>query len=183
MKNNFYLLFVILFSFVACSETVARRPKKHSTTNFYKDVIAQNKKLNKIEKKNIEKHLAKDTTTVYKASLNGFWYAYVKKDTTKSLNTVKKGDLVTLHYNVTDINNNVLYKEQVVDYKVDMEDFIPGLQEGVKLMKKGEKMMFIIPSYRAYGVTGDGNQIRMNQTIKSTINLIDIKNEKKDESK
>ncbi len=183
MKNSFYLLFVIMFCFTACSEAVARRPKQQSINSFYKDVIAKNKKLNQIEKKNIEKHLAKDTLIDYKTSLSGFWYAYVKKDTTNNRITAKKGDVVTLNYNITDINNNVLYKNQVVDYKVDMEDFIPGLQEGVKLMKKGEKMMFVIPSYRAFGVTGDGNRIKMNQTIKSTLDLIEIKNETEDETK
>ena len=60
-------------------------------------------------------------------------------------------------------------------YKVDKEDFIPALQDGIKLMKKGETIIFVIPSYRAFGVSGDGNKIGINQPIKSTVKLIDIK--------
>ena len=40
---------------------------------------------------------------------------------------------------------------------------------------KGETITFVIPSYRAFGVTGDGNKIAVNQPIQSTVTLIDIK--------
>ena len=73
----------------------------------------------------------------------------------------------------------ILYiKKQEKSYKIDKEDFIPALQDGIKLMKIGETITFVIPSYRAFGVTGDGNKIEVNQTIKSTVTLIDIKSNK-----
>ena len=60
-------------------------------------------------------------------------------------------------------------------YIVDKEDFISGLQKGIKLMKIGETITFVIPSYSAFGITGDGNKIGVNQSIKSTVTLINIK--------
>ena len=60
-------------------------------------------------------------------------------------------------------------------YKVDKEDFISGLQSGIKLMKMGETIIFVIPSYNAFGISGDGNRIGINQSIKSTVTLINIK--------
>lgn len=173
MKRNLFFL-VIFALFFSCKEPKARRPKQHSTTNFYKELIAENKKLNKRERRFLEQLILRDSNTVYKESQSGFWYTYVKKDTVKSL-TPKKGDLVTIEFDVVDIQGNILYPNQQKEYKVDEQDFIPALQDGIKLMKQEETITFVVPSYRAYGVTGDGNKIGINQPIKSTIKLINIK--------
>lgn len=174
MKHNCYIFLIILLSVFACKEPEARRPKKHSVNNFYKEVIAQSKKMNKLENEKIKQMISSDTIFNFKPSNNGFWYAYTQKDTIKTL-TPKSSDLVTISYNVTNLSDHVIYKEQEVTYKVDKQDFIPGLDEGIKLLKEGEEAIFIIPSYIAYGVTGDGTKIKMNQTIKSTVKLIQIK--------
>ena len=159
---------------VSCVTPEARRPKQHGTTNFYKEVLAKNKKLNALEKKAIESWIKKDTIRQFKTSANGLWYAYQNKDTVNIL-TPNSGDIAVIEYDIIDLFGNVIYPKQQKEYKVDKEDFISGLQDGIKLMKKGETITFIVPSYRAYGVTGDGNKIKGNQPIKSTITLIDIK--------
>ncbi len=174
MKHKF-LLFIFLMSIVvSCKQPEARRPKKDGVTNFYKEVIEKNKKLNALEKKRLEKLISLDTIQKYHSSANGFWYTYVKKDTINT-NFPKFEDLVQIKYNISDINGNIIYDNLERVYKVDKEDFIPALQDGIKLMKKGETITFVIPSYRAFGVVGDGNRITVNQPIKSTVTLIDIK--------
>jgi len=169
MKHSVLIvsLVVVLFS---CKEPEARRPKKHSVTNFYKEIIAQNKKLNALESKKIQEIIARDTVVNYKSSNNGFWYAYIQKDSIQT-KVPKQNDLVTLTYNITTIFDQPIYNKTEVTYKVDKQDFIPGLQEGIKLMKEGEEIVFIIPSYLAYGVSGDENKIKINQPIKSTVKL------------
>ena len=159
---------------VSCKEPEARRPKQHGTTNFYKEVLKENKRLNTLEKKRLEEWVAKDTVKVYKSSPNGFWYTYITKDTLNS-SSPQVEDLVMLSYDIVDLNGDILYEKRERSYKVDKEDFIPALQDGIKLMKKGEMITFVIPSYRAFGVVGDGNKIAVNQPIKSTVTLIDIK--------
>ena len=72
----------------------------------------------------------------------------------------------------------MLYSKEslgVKKYKIDKEDFISGLQKGIKFMKVGEIITFVIPSYYAFGIAGDGNKIEVNQTIKSTVKLLNIK--------
>lgn len=174
MRNSIYIFVLASLYIVSCKTPEPRRPKKHSVNNFYKEVIAENKKLNALEKNAIEAHLKKDTLYTYESSARGFWYTYVNKDTLATQLPIK-GDQVTLDYVITDIDGNIIYDRQIRDYVVDKEDFVPGLQEGIKLMKKGETVTFVIPSYRAYGVTGDGSKIGINQTIKSTLTLIEIK--------
>jgi FKBP-type peptidyl-prolyl cis-trans isomerase len=42
-------------------------------------------------------------------------------------------------------------------------------------MKVGETIKFVIPSHNAFGVVGDENRIGMNQSLISTVTLINIK--------
>ncbi len=185
MKDNrivtkFFKVFVFLMisTLFSCSENQARRPKKQGTTNFYKEVIAKNKKLNALEKKRLEKWISKDTLTKYEVSKSGFWYTYLVKD---SINNPVKNpkptpeNTVVFSFDISDINGNIIYQKEERSYKIDKEDFIPALQDGIKLMKKGEIVTFVIPSYRAFGVVGDGNKITVNQPIKSTVALLEIK--------
>lgn len=176
MKNSIQF-FLIAILFLSCSEPKARRPITQKTSTVLKETIEQNKKLIALENEVIEKYLASDSTNIYITSSYGFWYTY--KTQKKNLNqTPKLSDEVEIEYNITDLQGNVIYSKEelgIKKYRVDKEDFIPALQEGIKLMKIGETITFIIPSYRAFGLVGDENKIGINQTIKSTVTLLNIK--------
>ncbi|WBX73155.1 gliding motility-associated peptidyl-prolyl isomerase GldI [Tenacibaculum pacificus] len=174
MKCNLIFFLLIILTVVSCKDTEARRPKKQGTVNFYKEVVKKNKKLNALEKKRLENWISKDTVHTYKASKNGFWYRYVVKDSVNLVQPKAKSS-VLISYDISDIHGNIIYQKQEKTYKVDQEDFIPALQDGIKLMKKGEIITFVIPSYRAFGVIGDGEKIMVNQPIQSTVTLIEIK--------
>jgi gliding motility-associated peptidyl-prolyl isomerase len=161
-----------------CSKTTARKPvnPKQSTTLFKKTILAS-KALNKKEEDKILSLIRKDSIPTYSTSTNGFWYTYLHK-IEEDLPTPKTGQEVTFTYNITDLNNKILYSKQALgekSYRVDKEDFISAIQKGIKLMKVGETITFVIPSYSAFGIKGDGNKIKMNQSIKSTVTLINIK--------
>ena len=179
MKYRLLLFISIITVVISCKEPEARRSKQHGTKNFYQEVVKKNKRLNALEKKYLEEWMKRDTVRQYITSANGYWYTYVKKDT---LNTKspKLEDVVRIIYNITDIEGNIIYESEERDYTVDKEDFIPALQDGIKLMKIGETITFVIPSYSAFGVTGDGNKIAVNQPIQSTLTLIDIKSKKEE---
>lgn len=176
MKHKF-LFIAAIGLLISCSTQEARRPVSQKTATIISETISQNKKLIALENKFIENYIAKDSTKTYQTSTNGFWYYYNSKVEEKK-EVPQIGDVVEFKYNIQDINGNNIYTTQELGlktYVIDKEDFIPGLQEGVKLMKVGETITFIIPSYRAFGLVGDGNKININQTIKSTVTLINIK--------
>ncbi|MBT7816463.1 MAG: gliding motility-associated peptidyl-prolyl isomerase GldI, partial [Polaribacter sp.] len=132
--------------------------------------------LNKIEDDKILQIIKKDSSKVYLQSSNGFWYTYIHR-VKENLPTPEKGNEVIIAYNITDLNNSVLYSKEdlgIKKYIIDKEDFISGLQKGIKLMKIGETVTFVIPSYSAFGIAGDGNKIGINQSIKSKVTLINI---------
>lgn len=179
--SNIFLSFGLLF-LVACQEPVPRRPKKQGKQHFYKEVIRENKMLNSKQKQRIANWIAKDTLHQYIESPNGYWYYFAEKD---SLATQypKLNDIVLVEYKVADLFGNMIYDTQKRAYKVDKEDFIPALQDGIKKMKKGERAVFVIPSYSAYGITGDGDKIGVHQPLLSEVTLLDIKTEENNNDK
>ena len=161
----------------SCTKIQPRKPiNPKPSTSLYFQAMQENKILNKIEEDKILKLIKNDSTKTYKQSPNGFWYTYINK-VEENLAMPKEGDEAVITYNITDLNDVIIYAKEelgVKNYKVDKEDFISGLQKGIKLMKIGETITFVLPSYTAFGITGDDNKIGINQSIKSTVTLINI---------
>lgn len=176
MKTNLSIFFLFLF-LIGCQKSVPRKPinPKPSTTIF-KENLKVTKQLFQSEEKNIIQFIKNDSLKEYNSSSNGFWYTYITK-IEKNLPKPKVGDFVTFAYDIRSLNDSIIYSKEdlgLKKYKVDKEDFISGIQKGIKLMKTGETITFVIPSYNAFGISGDGNKIGINKTIKSTVTLINI---------
>jgi gliding motility-associated peptidyl-prolyl isomerase len=175
IKNLVYFFVVaLLFS---CSEKEARRPVSKKKSYTLAATSEQMKKINKIEEAKVLTYIENDSLKTYTSSPSGFWYQYVQKVEIDSVRP-KKGDVVLLSYEILDLKDQVIYAKEelgVKEYKVDKEDFIPALQQGIKLMKSGETMKFVIPSYNAFGVVGDNNKIGINESIISIVTLINIR--------
>ena len=178
MKIKF-LIFACILCFGCAKEAAPRRPvmAKPSTT-ILKETLKKSIQLNKIEDDKILAIIKKDSTKTYQVSSNGFWYTYIHK-VEENTPKPKAGNIASIEYNITDLQNTIIYSKEALglkEYKVDKEDFISALQSGIKLMKVGETITFVIPSYSAFGISGDGNKIGINQSIKSTVTLININN-------
>ena len=176
MKNKLLLIISTMLLF-ACKEPHARRPVSQKTATILSETLQQNKALIKQENLIIQQQIAKDSIHKYINSANGFWYAYLIKIEDSNAATPKIGDVVEFAYNITDLYGAVIYSKNelgIKKYTIDKEDFIPALQEGIKLMKVGETITFVIPSYRAFGLVGDEHKIGINQTLKSTVTLLNL---------
>ena len=65
-------------------------------------------------------------------------------------------------------------------YYVDKEQkIIIGLRDGIKIMRKNEKVSFLFPSHMGFGYHGDNDAIKTNQPLICTVTLIDFKPEQK----
>lgn len=174
-------IFLLILLCCGCSKNEARRPvNPRPSSTLFSETVETSKALNAQEVEQILMYIDKDTAQTYEVSKNGFWYVYQNKIQDNSP-LPEYGDEVLLEYNITDLQGSVLYSKEslgVKKYKIDKEDFISGLQKGIKLMKVGEIITFVIPSYYAFGIAGDGNKIEVNQTIKSTVKLLNIKKNK-----
>ncbi|MGX7668665.1 gliding motility-associated peptidyl-prolyl isomerase GldI [Flavobacterium pedocola] len=164
---------------LACctSKQEARKPVSHTSGTFMKESIERNKKLISNEETLIANIIKKDTAKSYIASPRGYWYRYDMKSENETTTPVK-GDIAYFDYSITNLKGETIYtaeelKPQV--YAVDKQNIMMGLRDGIKLMKKGEKVTFLFPSHMAYGYHGDNDKIGTNQPIICTVTLNDFK--------
>jgi len=174
MKHNILLL-VFVALLISCSTPKARKPVTQKTSSFLKESIERNKIINKNEEQLFLNLMESDTTKNYISSENGFWYYYNTKNTI-STPLPLTGDEVIFTYEIKDINHSVIYNKDELgerNYLVDKEELITGLQDGLKLMQKGESITFLFPSHKAYGYSGY-KKINGNQPLIYTVTLKSI---------
>ncbi len=163
MKYNFLVILTILI--FSCTNPEPRKPVLRKSSTFLKESIDRNKIINKIEENALIELMKNDTIHNYISSEKGFWYYYTHKSSNSNLKFPVKGDMVIYTYQIEDVNGVILYTEKEIgerNYHVDKQEIISGLHDGLKLVKAGEEVTFLFPSYKAYGYAGykkiNGNQ-------------------------
>jgi gliding motility-associated peptidyl-prolyl isomerase len=159
----------------------ARRPVSQSSGSFMKQSIARNKKLIAGEEDQIDSVIKSNPALKYIASKKGYWYYYESRNLTDSL-TPKKGDIALFDYEIKDLKGNIIYSQAELEpqvYKVDKQEIMMGLRDGIKLMRRTEKVHFLFTSHMGYGFHGDNNKIGTNQPLFCTVTLRDFMPESK----
>jgi gliding motility-associated peptidyl-prolyl isomerase len=187
MKHTTYILLagLSLLFLSSCSENEARKPISRATGTFMKESVERNKKIISSEEKIIDSIIKSQPEKKYYTSSQGFWYTYINRNETDTIRP-KKGDVVTFEYDVNDLQNNVIYTALELrpqTYRVDKENIMTGLKDGIKLMRKNETVEFLFPSNIAYGFYGDKNRIGTNVSLKCTVTLTSIAKDTKTKSK
>ncbi|MCF6141613.1 gliding motility-associated peptidyl-prolyl isomerase GldI [Flavobacterium sp. K77] len=184
MKNSKHIALVIIMLLLisSCKQSQdARRPISHSSGSFMKKSILRNKKLVATEELQIQNVIKNNPNIVYLASKKGYWYSYEARNTTDTLTPIK-GDVALFDYEIKDLAGTVIYSQSELapqTYYVDKQNIMMGLRDGIKLMRKNEKVNFLFPSNMAYGYRGDSKKIGTNQPIICTVVLRDFLTESK----
>lgn len=90
-----------------------------------------------------------------------------------------KGKTVSVHYKGSLIDGTVFdssYKRnQPIDFPLGMGHVIAGWDEGIALLKVGDKARFVIPPFLGYGSQGAGGVIPPNATLIFDVELMEVK--------
>ena len=88
------------------------------------------------------------------------------------------GQLVKVHYTGKLLDGTVfdssVEREQPFQFPLGVGQVIPGWDEGIQLMSKGEKGVLYIPYYLAYGDRGAGDKIGPFSNLMFEVELIDF---------
>lgn len=173
---NFIL--IVLLTLVSCKQVTPRRSVSHTGKIDMSESIQFNKKLLNFENEQFMRLMKMDSLHTYHQSKLGFWYTYLVQNDTDTY-TPHKGDAVKFTYEVLSLEGDLIYTKEeigVLDHLVDQQELIQGLQEGLKLMKKNEKVLFLLPSQKAYAFHGDEKKIGPNTPLIIKMELLSIKN-------
>ena len=90
-----------------------------------------------------------------------------------------KGSMVSVHYKGQLIDGQVFdssyQRKQPIDFTIGVGQVIPGWDEGIQLLKVGDKARLVIPSNLAYGSQGAGGVIPPDATLIFDVELVGVK--------
>tara|TARA_R110002074_G_scaffold352468_2_gene523880 strand:+ start:323 stop:1294 length:972 start_codon:yes stop_codon:yes gene_type:complete len=91
----------------------------------------------------------------------------------------EKGKTVSVHYKGQLSDGTVFdssYKRnEPIDFPLGVGQVIPGWDEGISLLKAGDKARFVIPSHLGYGSRGAGGVIPPDATLIFDVELMEVK--------
>ncbi|NQZ45652.1 MAG: peptidylprolyl isomerase [Flavobacteriaceae bacterium] len=91
----------------------------------------------------------------------------------------EKGKTVSVHYEGSLTNGQVFdssfKRNQPIDFTLGIGQVIAGWDEGIGLLKVGDKARFVIPSHLGYGSRGAGGVIPPDATLVFDVELMDVK--------
>ena len=91
----------------------------------------------------------------------------------------EKGKTVSVHYEGSlpsgQVFDSSFKRNQPIDFQLGVGQVIAGWDEGIGLLKVGDKARFVIPSQLGYGSAGAGGVIPPDATLIFDVELMDVK--------
>lgn len=89
--------------------------------------------------------------------------------------SIHGGDVAEIEYLITTLDGEECFKtaeDQYEEFVVDKSDFETGVQEGIKLLRVGDKAKLIIPSHIGHGLVGDLDKVPPLTTLLVDLSVI-----------
>lgn len=107
---------------------------------------------------------------------SGLRYQFIQKGNGKQ---AENGKTVSVHYQGSLENGKVFdssyTRKKPIEFPLGKGHVIEGWDEGIALLKVGDKARFVIPSYLGYGASGAGGVIPPDATLIFDVELMDVK--------
>jgi FKBP-type peptidyl-prolyl cis-trans isomerase len=173
----FFCLSITLLIFSACDgqQQPVNNQKMQDPSQLKEALINSNKQWMREEVERIDAYIERKEYSM-KATPTGVRIMLISEG-----NGVKPKLLsdVNLKYNIELLDGSYLYSSDssgVLTFTLGQSDEPSGLQEALLELKEGDKALVIVPSYLAYGLTGDGDKISGGQSLVYTLELLKVRN-------
>ncbi len=173
-KNLITLVFLLLVGLfiISCKNRQQVQPEK-DYSSYNENLIKANKGLLKIDEERIQSY-AKRRKWDMKTTKTGLWYSIYETGTGAK---TKFTNIVTIKYRVELLDGTLCYTSDSLGtktLKLGQGGVETGLEEGLMLMKEGDKAHFIMPPYMAHGLLGDENKIPSRAIIVYNVELLKV---------
>ncbi len=174
------LLYITILTFLVVScksngeQTEIKDPYSKVKAEKQEETIQINKDMLDVNRDIVEKYISRHNWEMTETESGLLYMIYAKTNDTE----VKSGDVVEFSFKTSLLNGDVLYDSDATGNRkmtIDRNQEESGLNEGLKLMKKGEKAYFILQPHLAFGVAGDSYKIPPYSVLVYDIEVVDIK--------
>lgn len=181
--NLLYLLFAgAILLLISCNnkeveEEVKLQPYSVVKEEHKEELLDWNKEIVQIDHTVIDKFIERRKWQM-ETSPTGLFYQIIE---TSNGTKVEADKYVEFSYKTSMLNGTVLYTSEEFGNRVlhmghNQEEH--GVNEGLLMMKEGEKGRFILPPHLAYGVPGDGYKVPSYTILVYEIEVISVKDSK-----
>ena len=169
------LYFLAAFGLLSCNGKHENAPKSNlNQAQINEKLVGANKASVQFENEQIDK-LTSDNGWKMTETATGLRYQFIEKGNGAKAETEK---VAVLEYEVKLFSGELIYSSKqngLKEFRIGSGGVESGLEEGILLLKIGDKVRFIIPSYLAHGLSGDQDKIPSKATLIYTVKLIDLK--------
>jgi FKBP-type peptidyl-prolyl cis-trans isomerase FkpA len=169
LSGNFLILLII-----SCGGNDNKTVKVIDPSKYDSALVKVNKTLVKTEDEQISNFIERYKWKMEKTGTGLRYMIYNKGTGVKA----EKGKTATINFNVRLITGDMCYSSEESGAKellLGKSGEISGLEEGLLLLRAGDKARFIIPSHLAFGLLGDENKIPKRATLVYNVELLKIK--------
>lgn len=166
---------IIALLFFSCDNVKNKKENLHiDDKQLELSLEEMNRKMLQYESELIDNYIEKNNLKVIKTGTGLRYQIFNEGDG----DLIKKGDVVTLEYELRLLSGELLYSSENDGNKVFLVSrggVETGLEEAVLKLKNNSEAILILPSHLAHGLVGDGNKIPPKAIIVYKIKVIDIK--------
>ena len=148
--------------------------QSQSQTKLREPLINANKARLKMEDLKINKYAERQNWDMEVTGTGLRYMVYEKGDGPQPAS----GQTAIINYEVSLMDGTVCYSsntEGTRGFEIGKAELEKGLDEGILLLRVGDKSKFILPSHLAHGLAGDGQKIPSHAVLIYDVTLIDIK--------
>lgn len=173
MKTYFFL-FLAIFLF-SCEQKEKPKRQKY-TTEQVKDLSVQMNVWDEKRQNDEINQYIKARGWEMQMTQSGLRYMLISPGKGPLAQNGQKAKVV---YKISLLDGSVAYtseKDGPKEFLIGKDYVESGLHEGIKLMHVGDKMLFILPSHLAHGLTGDQTKIPPLSSVVYEIELLELNN-------
>ncbi|MFH0866292.1 MAG: FKBP-type peptidyl-prolyl cis-trans isomerase [Bacteroidota bacterium] len=176
MVNNIHsiIIFVFTFTLVSCGGQDNNKVLVINADSLKTPLTNVNKQLVKAEDEQIRDFIKRYGWDMNETGTGLRYLIYYNGNGAKA----EAGKTAKINFEVKLITGDICYTSKndgAKEFIIGKSNEISGLEEGILLMKEGDKAKFVIPSHLAFGLLGDEDKIPKRATLIYDVELIEIK--------
>ena len=169
------VLFIAVLFLLTISCNGNSQKKRNPNTKEVKEALVKvNKKLVKTEDERINDYIRRHNWKMKETGTGLRYLIYKHGDGEKA----EKDKIAVLNFKVGLLTGDNLYSSDskgLKEFQIGQGGVESGLEEGILLLRVGDRAKFIIPSHLAFGLVGDGDKIPAKATLVYDVELIKLK--------
>jgi FKBP-type peptidyl-prolyl cis-trans isomerase len=164
----------MLVVLVSCNYQADKQGETVDRKNYEKSLLEANKQAVLVEDRQIEDFIKRHNLEVQKTG-TGLRFMIYEKGNGKM---AEEGRIAEFEFTVRLITGDSIYSSDETgtkEFLIGRGGVEPGLEEGILLLREGDRAKFILPSHLAFGLLGDQDKIPPKATLIYDVKLLKIK--------